>query len=257
LKLHRAVPGITDQVLRYRRWARNLSRERLLHLANSRVLRGDLESAFQRHFRAPLPAQLGANTAIVIIAESFDPEVLGNMDELSELGLNVFTYRFVRRAETVELLTADTSAHHDPLQPQSRSGFTARRGAQRAADARAFRGTHIDDHMRVFFRERQRHFHAGIVTFHASYQAYLDWVHTDAVDGLEPPTLLPMHFARQLRALAEESGEWAPVYVLPGVETDPRKPLPKRISTRAYITEGHRIVAYQRTAGRRESRSDR
>jgi hypothetical protein len=107
----------------------------------------------------------------------------------------------------------------------------------------------IDGSTRDFWLIHARYFTSTIVLFSFVYEQYAHWIRAQAPEGLQFPLRTQGLFARQLRALIAESGEWTPVFVLPGIDMNRLADLTNPPSTRTRIVDNHRIVAFERNPG--------
>lgn len=107
----------------------------------------------------------------------------------------------------------------------------------------------VEESVREFWLIHARHFTSPIVLFSFVYEQYEHWIRAQAAEGLHLPLRTQGIFGRQLRALVAESGEWTPVFVLPGIDMNRLADLTTPPSTRPRIVDNHRIVAFERNPG--------
>ncbi|MFS0717335.1 hypothetical protein ABC337_12755 [Arthrobacter sp. 1P04PC] len=245
LKLGKAGPSITNQILRYRRAIKGLSREELIRFVADGDLKIDLVKAFQRHFGHPLPEKVNESQVSVIIAASIHPEAADGILELLDEGRPVRTFRYVVRSGGVGLIACcrddddvaeGTHLATRPSNPPNRivgsqSGSTMRR--------------RVDENTRGFWSTNAPDF-KSFVTFRFIHERYKDWVYAQTDEGIRL-----RHeglFAQDLVSIVAESNEWTRVFVPPCSDMADYDTLVAPPSVRASRSPGHTCAAYLRNS---------
>lgn len=108
LKRDKTPREITAQTLDYASWVKDLSRERIVDVADHYLKdRGPLEQAFARRFGTELPETLNQTHQMLIVASQIDPSTERIITYLSDgygVPINAVTFQFFRTSEGREVL---------------------------------------------------------------------------------------------------------------------------------------------------------
>lgn len=242
LKLGRANPAITAQLLAYRRPVKRMVREDLIHLAACNRLRVDLPSAFQRRFGHPLPETVNRSQVLVAIAASMHPQTAQSLLELKESGYSVEAFRYVVSSHVLQLVPFRLEEQDLKLPVATKRSMRQPRPTSSPQNQLTPYNARID--VKWFWMIHALQFISNLVTFTFVHDLYVRWVWSHAVDGIRP--IQAGVFARQLAVLVASSGGWTRVLLPPGTTIDPYEPLAEPPSMSARIDASHRLVAYLR-----------
>jgi hypothetical protein len=243
LKLNKALPSTTTQILRYRRAIKQLDRQKIIRAAADGALKLDLVKAFQRRFGHPLPRKVNESQVLVIIAASIHQETADAILELLDEGRSVATFRWVYQSYGVSLIPCCRSDQDvaegshlatRPSAPPNRSLATPRRSNIRVP---------VDRNTRRFWLSHAQDF-TPVVTFRFIYERYEDWVHAQTDEGVR--CRQEGLFGRDLSAIVAESNEWTRVFVAPCSDMAGYDTLMAPPPVRTYRAQGYSHVAYQR-----------
>lgn len=240
LKVGKALPSVSGQVLSYRRAIRNLDRANLIGLVAGGRLQIDLEEAFERHFDRPLPEVVNNSQRIMVGAKSFHPQAAGSILELLDLDCWVDAFRYVREPDGLSLIaccrTDEDVANGSHL--EEKAAIAPRRAPARPGPTVTFP---VDENFRRFWEAHAGNF-MPFATFGFIYERYEDWIRKQQADGVR--RLNKGQVGRDLATIVRGSGEWSRVFVPHTGSYDEYNTVKVPASTRTYRALNH-DPAYQ------------
>lgn len=208
LKVDKALPSVSGQVLSYRRAIKKLNREELVGLVAGGRLQIDLEEAFRRHFDQPLPETLNRSQGIMVVAKAFHRQAADSILELLDLNHSVDAFRYVRQPDGVSLIACcrtDGDVANGSHMEETVAAIPRIRA--RATPSATFP---VDQTFRRFWQA-----HAGdlmpFATFSFIYERYDDWVRQQPANGVQ--RLNRGQVGRDLATIVRDSGDWVRVFV--------------------------------------------
>lgn len=242
LKLGRASPSVTGQLLAYCRSIKLITRQGLIDVVAGGRLQINLLKTFQRHFGHPLPETVNASQVLVVIATSIHRRTAESLLELRDRGCSISAFSYVIQADALSLIPCDL----DALDVQHRTVTKHQKRRARSTFSRPNRlpGYKVRIDAEWFWLTHADGFVPPLVTFKSVFALYEEWVRLQVPNGLKPLSYGP--FARQLITLIAASGDWTHVFLPPGTSIELYEALSNPPSVRLRRDTGHWISAYQR-----------
>jgi hypothetical protein len=252
LKLNEASPSIIAQVLDYRRWIRQLTRDEFIRVVADGPLHVDLVDAFQRHFGHALVDAVNESQVLMIIAASIHPRTARAILELKDIGCSITTFRYVVRSDAVSLIPCCRDDQDmEALHAETRLPALRKRSTPPVLHWSPRYRVGIKDNVREFWLTHAPQFASPIVLFSVIYAQYKEWFREQAAEGLQSPVVEGL-FGQQLAAIVAATDEWAHVYVPTGISMETLGALKTLPPTRPRQAAGFHTVAYMRNPVSRE-----
>lgn len=243
LKLRRAKPEITAQLLAYRRSIKRITKDQLILLAARYPLHIDLLDAFQRRFGHPLPETVNESQVLIVIADSMHRQTAQSLLELKDEGWMVEAFQYRVDAHELSLVPFNLEEQDFKSYPTTGPRGCRPRSTPRSQERLSRYKVRID--VVWFWSTHAPRFISPLVTFGSIYELYVPWVRAQAAGALKP--LQGGQFGRQLAELVAASSGWTGVFLPPETRIDPYEPLADLPSMSADFAGSHRIRAYLRT----------
>ena len=173
LKLGRAHPAITAQLLAYRRSIKRMTKEELIRVAARHPLRIDLSNAFQRRFGHPLPETVNESQVLIAIAASIHPQTAQSILELRERGYSVQAFRYIINSHELSLVPFRLEEQN--LKPHAATGPRGRRPRSTPSPRERLPRYKVRIDVEWFWLTHAPRFISTLVTFSSAYELYEPW----------------------------------------------------------------------------------
>jgi hypothetical protein len=211
LKRGATRPEVVAQVLEYLYWAKDLTRDQLIEIASSKLLRLDLPTAYAEHYGHALPEVANRKQRLVIVASDFDATTYHGIKALENGGFDVHALHYRLDSGRVEIAPYRASAE-DGSSAQARSTVMLRPAEQKRLTGALESQEDVQDFWDIHYPQLIGPF----VPFGLMFALYVEWCRTEAEQGRHREGHQMGHFGRLLAAVVNASSVWSHEVMRPG-----------------------------------------